>query len=129
MHDSLDLQALHDAYAGGLDPRAVLATCLERLDRLGDPGIFISLADGAALDKAVAAIGPFNPIAKPLWGIPFAVKDNIDCLGFATTAACPDFAFRPERSATVVNRLVEAGAIPIGKTKVVGLSAASKAAG
>jgi allophanate hydrolase len=54
----------------------------------------------------------------PLAGVPFAVKDNIDVAGLPTTAACPAFAYRPERSATVVQRLQEAGAILLGKTNL-----------
>ncbi len=54
----------------------------------------------------------------PLYGIPFAIKDNIDLAGVPTTAACPDYAYTPERSATVVQRLIDAGAIPVGKTNL-----------
>jgi allophanate hydrolase len=54
----------------------------------------------------------------PLAGVPFAVKDNIDVEGLATTAACPAFAHTPNRSATVVERLVAAGAIPVGKANL-----------
>ena len=58
-------------------------------------------------------------IAKlPLYGVPFAIKDNIDLAGVPTTAACPDFAYTPDKSATVVQRLIDAGAIPIGKTNL-----------
>ncbi|SET34497.1 allophanate hydrolase [Nitrosospira multiformis] len=56
--------------------------------------------------------------ALPLYGIPFAIKDNIDLAGVPTTAACPAFAYTPRRSATVVQRLIDAGAIPIGKTNL-----------
>lgn len=59
-----------------------------------------------------------DPCALPLYGIPFAIKDNIDLAGVPTTAACPAFAYTPERSATVVQRLIEAGAIPVGKTNL-----------
>lgn len=54
----------------------------------------------------------------PLYGVPFAIKDNIDLAGIPTTAACPQFAYVPQRSATVVQRLIDAGAIPIGKTNL-----------
>jgi len=59
-----------------------------------------------------------DPAALPLFGIPFAVKDNIDVAGFPTTAACPDFAFDADTDATVVARLKAAGAIVIGKTNL-----------
>jgi allophanate hydrolase len=54
----------------------------------------------------------------PLWGVPFAVKDNIDVAGLPTTAACPGFAYTPQRNATVVQRLLDAGAIVLGKTNL-----------
>ena len=115
---SLDCSTLRAAYAAGLEARSLIRSCLERLAKLDDPGIFIALADETMLDRAVASLGPFDPVTKPLWGVPFAVKDNIDVAGLPTTAACPDFAFTPAKSATVVQRLVAAGAIPIGKTNL-----------
>ena len=54
----------------------------------------------------------------PLYGIPFAIKDNIDLANVPTTAGCADYAYTPEKSATVVQRLIDAGAIPIGKTNL-----------
>ena len=54
----------------------------------------------------------------PLYGIPFAIKDNIDALGWETTAACPDFVFKPNKNSTVVQKLIDAGAILIGKTNL-----------
>lgn len=71
------------------------------------------LAAARTVDARVAA-GESLPLA----GVPFAVKDNIDVAGLDTTAACPDFAYRPEASATVVERLVAAGALCIGKTNL-----------
>ena len=118
MSISLDLGSLRAHYAAGGDPRAILAECLDRLARCDDPGIFLALNDAAALDRATAALGAYDPVTKPLWGVPFAVKDNIDLAGLPTTAACPDFALRPGRSATVVERLVAAGAVPLGKTNL-----------
>lgn len=59
-----------------------------------------------------------NPAELPLYGIPFSIKDNIDLAGIPTTAACPEYAYTPEKSATVVQKLIDAGAIPIGKTNL-----------
>ena len=59
-----------------------------------------------------------EPASLPLYGIPFAIKDNIDLKGVPTTAACPDFSYLPEKSATVVQKLIDAGAIPVGKTNL-----------
>ncbi|WFE39318.1 allophanate hydrolase [Micromonospora sp. WMMD998] len=59
-----------------------------------------------------------DPAALPLYGIPFAVKDNIDVAGMATTAGCPDFGYRATEDAPVVRRLLDAGAMLVGKTNL-----------
>ncbi len=112
------IAALHAAYAAGLDPARVIADTYRRIAGAGDPGIFISLAPEDEALAAVRALGPFDPQAKPLWGLPFAIKDNIDFAGLPTTVACPDFAYRPTASAPAVTRLIAAGAVPIGKTNL-----------
>lgn len=70
-----------------------------------------------ALDERLAAVGGYID-RLPLYGVPFAVKDNIDVAGLPTTAGCPDFAYVPEASATAVTRLQAAGAILLGKTNL-----------
>ena len=94
------LDALRRAYSEGLRPEAVVAEGFRRLDKADDPGIFIHQARDEALAAARALA---KPDGRPLWGIPFAVKDNIDVAGMPTTAACPDFAYMPERDAFVVS--------------------------
>ncbi len=79
---------------------------------------WISRASAEFLTQQLAALEGQSPDTLPLYGVPFAVKDNIDVAGLVTTAACPAFAFRPERSATVVERLMAAGAIVVGKTNL-----------
>jgi allophanate hydrolase len=59
-----------------------------------------------------------NAADLPLYGIPFAIKDNIDLAGTPTTAGCSEFAYTPKKSATVVQKLIAAGAIPVGKTNL-----------
>lgn len=84
-----------------------------------DPALLIS----SVPEEMAAAAGErlearrYDP-DLPLLGVPFLVKDNIDVAGLPTTAACPDYAYMPSRSAFVVERLVAAGAIPIGKTNL-----------
>jgi allophanate hydrolase len=114
----LDIARLHKSYAAGLDPAAVIAEVHARIAAANDPGIFIALVDEAAAQAAVAALPPFDPIAMPLWGVPFAVKDNIDVFAMATTAACPDYAYVAKESAAVVQRLIDAGALLVGKTNL-----------
>ncbi len=115
---TFDLDSLHTAYRAGIHPRDVLRAVDERIDSLGDPGIFLARFTADALDRFVDDLGTFDLATRPLWGVPFAIKDNIDCAGLPTTAACPAFTRHPTGSAEAVRRLVAAGAIPIGKTNL-----------
>jgi allophanate hydrolase len=99
-------------------PRDVVAGVLDRIAARGDDKVWIRLAPRGALQARAAALERLEPAGLPLYGIPFAIKDNIDCAGEPTTAGCPDYAYTPDRSATVVQRLVDAGAILIGKTNL-----------
>ncbi len=112
------IAALHEAYAAGLSPREVLADLYRRIEAVRDPGIFITLLPEETTRAASNALGAFDSKAKPLWGVPFAVKDNIDVAGLPTTAACPGFAYTPAETAFAVRRLLNAGAILIGKTNL-----------
>lgn len=109
---------LHRAYRQGLAVESVVGAVQARIAALGDPGIFIHLQPEAELQAAARRLPPFDPVRYPLWGLPFAIKDNIDLAGAPTTAACPAFAYSPERHATVVARLIAAGAVPVGKTNL-----------
>ena len=106
------------AYANGAEPSRLLGALLASL-KADDPA-WISRIDEATLARRCAALAERSPdrAALPLWGVPFAVKDNIDALPLPTTCACPAFAHMPERSASVVERLEAAGAIVIGKTNL-----------
>jgi allophanate hydrolase len=68
--------------------------------------------------RYVEALADKDPGSLPLYGIPFAIKDNIDLAGVPTTAGCPAYAYTPRKSAAVVERLIAAGAIPVGKTNL-----------
>ncbi|MEQ9688393.1 MAG: allophanate hydrolase, partial [Bauldia litoralis] len=109
------LEALAQAYRDGARPADVVTEAFRRLDRTDDPGIFITTAHEEALREA-EALGA--PDGRPLWGVPFAVKDNIDVAGMPTTAACKDFTYRAEADAFVVAKLRAAGAICLGKTNL-----------
>ena len=115
---AFDIASLHAYYATGGNLDAVIDRIYARIAEVGDPGIFLHLADPAALKAEAATLGAFDPVAKPLWGVPFAVKDNIDVAGMPTTAACPDYAHVPTVDATVVALLKAAGALVIGKTNL-----------
>ena len=114
----LDIARLHKSYAAGMTPAEVIAEVYARIVAAGDPGIFITLVDEARALAAAAALPPFDAAAYPLWGVPFAVKDNIDVFAMPTTAACPDHAYVAKESAAVVQRLLDAGALLIGKTNL-----------
>ncbi|MDX6727919.1 MAG: allophanate hydrolase, partial [Baekduia sp.] len=90
-----------------------------RIAAAARPEIWITLRDQADVLAEAAALDA-DPAwgALPLAGMTLAVKDNIDVAGLPTTAGCPAFAFTPETSATVVDRLVAAGAIVLGKTNL-----------
>ena len=118
MPTDLDLIRLHAAYAQGLSPERVIDHVMARIAEVSDPGIFISRVPMADLMAASRALPPFDPARLPLWGVPFAVKDNIDVAGMPTTAGCPGFATTPGRSARVVESLTAAGALLIGKTNL-----------
>ncbi|MBB3610557.1 allophanate hydrolase [Rhizobium sp. BK602] len=116
----LDLASLQSAYASGLSPLDLVEEVIRRRKASDDPAIFITPTpddDLRAAAKALMARAP-DPNSLPLWGIPFAVKDNIDVVGLPTTAACPAFAYHPGEDATVVARLRAAGALVIGKTNL-----------
>jgi len=114
----LTINTLHHLYAGGLRPADVISTLYQRIAAVSDPGIFIALLPQEQVLKAAEALGPFDTQAKPLWGVPFAVKDNIDVAGVPTTAACPGFTYTPGETAFAVRRLLDAGALMIGKTNL-----------
>ncbi|MAW88034.1 MAG: allophanate hydrolase [Phyllobacteriaceae bacterium] len=101
-----------------LSPADAIRTAYAAHRSHGDPAMFISMKP---LDEALMeaqALEEAGPSGKPLYGMPFAVKDNIDVAGMETTAACPAFAYRAQTSAFAVARLEAAGAICIGKTNL-----------
>jgi allophanate hydrolase len=103
--------------AGTLTPEQTVARCYAQLRAHDDPAIFISLKpEAAALAEARAL--PKGGADLPLYGVPVAVKDNIDVAGLPTTAGCPAFAYDAHRDATAVARLRAAGCIVIGKTNL-----------
>ncbi len=118
---SLDLRRLRAAYrAGTVRPSAIVKEVLRRIDAAGEDAVWISrrspeaiIADGDSLDRSQSEIQ-----SLPLYGLPFAVKDSIDVKGMPTTLACPAYAYEPVESAPVIEKLLAAGAILIGKTNL-----------
>jgi allophanate hydrolase len=122
MRLDLSIPHLRAQYASGaLTPvqmvQALHAQMLAE-DALVDRHIWIHRLSEAAMLAYAQKLGGMDPTTLPLYGIPFAIKDNIDLAGVPTTAACPEFAYTPDKSASVVQRLIDAGAIPVGKTNL-----------
>lgn len=113
-----DVPSLLQRYASGaLSPVQVVEAI--HAETQNDPDhIWIATLSLESLKGYARNVEAKGMAALPLYGVPFAIKDNIDLAGIPTTAACPAFAYTPSRSATVVQRLIDAGAIPIGKTNL-----------
>jgi len=116
---NFDLTALRQAYTDGkATPEQIVAEALRRATAPRFPNVWIETTSEAKLLELARAL-PSQPTGElPLYGVPFAIKDNIDLAGVKTTAGCPAFGFMPPDSATVVKRLIAAGALPIGKTNL-----------
>ena len=115
----LSVAGLAEAYgAGTVTPHDVLEHVGGAIKRGEEHCAWIHLLGEAALATCLERLETLDPAAHPLWGVPFAIKDNIDLAGCPTTAACPAYSYVPQVSATVVDRLLAAGAIPVGKTNL-----------
>jgi allophanate hydrolase len=103
---------------GAATPEETVARTYARIRAHGDDAIFISLREEAEVLAEARALAAAGGKDKPLYGVPIAVKDNIDAAGLPTTAACQAFAYKPPRDSTAVARLRAAGALIIGKTNL-----------
>src|ERR1700741_1185326 len=110
--DPLILASLGRRYeSGALRPSQLVAGVEQRLARRGADPAWIHRLPRAALEARAAELERRGPQGLPLYGIPFALKDNIDAAGYPTTAACPQFSHVADESAAVVERLLAAGAV------------------
>src|SRR4051812_20124530 len=114
---------LADYRSGQRTPAQMISEWLARDDTAVYANAWIHRADAASLLRRLQALeeqlrSGADPGHLPLFGVPFAVKDNIDVAGMPTTAACPAFSYVPKRSASVVEKLEAAGAIVLGKTNL-----------
>src|SRR6266566_6136318 len=122
---SFEIASLRAAFVSGEASAAeLLDRVLTRIAEWDDPALWIArpsesaVRDRARALDAAAAADPGLIERTPLFGIPFAVKDNIDVAGMPTTAGCPAFAYTPTETAPVVCRLLAAGAVLLGKTNL-----------
>ncbi|GAA6623400.1 allophanate hydrolase [Scytonema sp. NUACC26] len=116
---SLEIESLLTAYrTKKLKPADVIQEVYRRIAARGSDRVWISLVEEAKAQAAAQTLAATNPDNLPLYGIPFAIKDNIDVASMTTTAACPAYSYTPSKTATVVELLLKAGAILIGKTNL-----------
>lgn len=102
---------------GKLTPEELVRKLIDRNKRYDDYNIWIVEPSWELVEPFLRRIENMER-SLPLWGVPFAIKDNIDLAGIPTTAACPDYAYVPQESAAVVSKLIQAGAVPMGKTNL-----------
>jgi allophanate hydrolase len=120
---SFDFSSLRRAFLErSASPISVAEDVLARIAMAGDDAVWISRVPDEALRRAAEALERRAAVegqaAMPLYGLPFAIKDNIDVAGLPTTCACPGFAYAPVRSAPCVEQLTAAGALLVGKTNL-----------
>ena len=120
MHEyNLTLAGLKEQYQNGdLTPRALMQVLRKNALEYADHNLFIHLLDESELEPYLSHLENSEPNSLPLWGVPFVIKDNIDLANIPTTAACKEFTYLPTESATVVKKLLEAGALPLGKSNL-----------
>lgn len=117
--EKLTVEWLRKSYLEGtVTPEEVLEEIARRAKETEEMNIFIIPPEQMDLKDYLKELGEMDFDKKPLWGVPFAVKDNIDLKGYETTAACPAYGYMAYENATVTERLIGAGAIPIGKTNM-----------
>jgi len=113
-----DISSLLQRYAAKTLTPTHMVEALHDSIQKDENAIWISILPLEALKSYARNVEALGMESLPLYGVPFAIKDNIDLVDVPTTAACPSFGYLPTRSATVVQRLINAGAIPIGKTNL-----------
>jgi allophanate hydrolase len=116
---NLNLFSLRKAYLSRtLNVTDVIYHVLDRIGKYKEHNIWISIQNPEIILAAAKSLDEQNPELLSLYGIPFAVKDNIDFIGLPTTAACPGYSYMPKQTAFAVQVLINAGAILIGKTNM-----------
>lgn len=115
----MDIKTLQQSYIDKtLTPREYMKQIKERIDAHADNPIWIYVLSESELEPYLKRLESCETDTLPLYGVPFAIKDNIDLEGVATTAACEEYSYIPKESAFVVQQLIDAGAIPVGKTNL-----------
>ncbi|XQY92614.1 allophanate hydrolase [Metabacillus sp. HB246100] len=115
----LTVNWLREKYeANVLTPNEVMEVIIQRAKEDEEKNIWIIAPNMDQIQPYLDRLSTIDFHSSPLWGVPFAIKDNIDLAHMPTTAGCAEYQYIPSEHATVVERLVNAGAIPIGKTNL-----------
>lgn len=115
----LTITWIKESYKNGeLAPLELAEEIVKRAEANKEKNIWIVPPSLDMMQSYIKALKDKKQGDYPLWGIPFAIKDNIDLVGVQTTAACEAYGYLPKESATVVQKLIDAGAIPVGKTNL-----------
>ncbi len=117
--EEMKFSRLRQAYSSGEQtPSDVVHEVYRRIAARGEDGVWIRVESERDLLARAEELEARKADALPLYGVPFAVKDNIDVAGVPTTAACPEYAYTPEENAPCVEHLLDAGAVFVGKTNL-----------
>lgn len=115
----LSISYLRKGYENGsFSPFEICKEIAERSEEYSSMNIWITKPDLEKMSFYIDRLKSMNKEEYPLWGIPFAIKDNIDLEGVETTAACKEYGYLAEKNSFVVQQLIDAGAIPVGKTNL-----------
>lgn len=115
---NLDINYLLDGYRNGsLTVRQVITDLCIAAEK-APPEIWITRLTPDQLEPFLVDLDSRAPESLPLYGVPFVIKDNLDLAGIPTSAGCPAYSYTPAHSAHVVDLLIQAGAIPLGKSNM-----------
>lgn len=115
----MTIHALQEGYRKGwTSPEEVITYICQKAEEDDPYHIWILPPHLEWITPYLERLKDMDPLERPLWGVPFTIKDNLDLAGMKTTAGCPEYAYLADESAEVVKRLLKAGAIPVGKTNM-----------
>ncbi len=116
---NLGIKNLKEKYIKNeITPKELISLVKKRIKEYEDHNIWIYVLNDEELEPYLKNLENKDPKELPLYGIPFAIKDNIDLEHIPTTAGCKEYEYIPSKSSFVVEKLIEAGAIPVGKTNL-----------
>lgn len=115
---SLALPVLRAFYQSGGSPQDVFGAVFDRIGARGPDPAWIALRSRQEVMAEAAKLDRADIHQKPLWGVPFGVKDNLDLAGMETTNGCRAHTRKAATTTPIVQCLIDAGAIPVGKNNM-----------